>query len=515
MNRKLRAVAALLEISTLLCLFSPVISADETTSLSEDTTEFFETMLEETSAKVPDHIPDSAPETDSEAEAEPPAPGEEEPAPKKPDFPDVFTTDWFYNDVARLVAEDIIHGYPDGSFDPDGNITYAEFTKMLISVVGGDMTDVSGGLFEGHWASEFISFAHEKGIITDEDIAGSFSPDMPISRSRMTKMMVLALGIPLVRIQNPFLDLADKPDIYADTAYNEYLLRGYPAEDGYRIYDGDGNAARSEAAAIIVRVMDYKSSPYEYRKNAILDNAKNNILLGESELIDLFYILNREFITEFTFETPIPYEEWSEYYKLANIIHLEHFYASYLHCSYIPSQNKYTIKLEYSDGVEKLKGYVHAAEEKAAEVLSEIITEGMTDIDKIKAIHDYIILNCKYDYDNYIAGTLPFEARLAYGVLVNGSAICQGYSAAFNLLCKMAGIRSIVVTGTAPDNPDSHAWNGVLIDGGVYFVDATHDDPVPDIEGRVNYDHFLIGMEELNRLGYRWNGRHVLVKYFY
>lgn len=510
MKIKFRVAAFILEAALLAGISVNALNAAEAAAAPSDGIDItLETELKTELETAPEET------TAPDSETEPPISTDEPESVREPNFSDVLGGEWFYDDVARLVAEDIIHGYPDGTFRPEENITYAEYTKMLITAVGGEIICEGTALFEGHWAAEYINSAYQKGIITDEDIEEGFLPDAPIPRSKMTKMMVLALEIPLVKIQNPFLDLKDAPDIYADTAYNEYLLRGYPAEDGYRIYDGDANASRSEASAITVRIMDYKSAPYEYRRDAILDNASNNILLGESELIDLFYILNREFITEFTFETPIPYETWSEYYKLANIIHLEHFYASYLHCTYVPSKNKYTIKLEYGDDVEKLKEYVHAAEEKAAEVLGEIITEDMGDIDKIKAIHDYIILNCKYDYDNYIAGTLPFESRLAYGVLVNGSSICQGYSAAFNLLCKMAGIRSIVVTGTAPSNPDSHAWNGVLIDGVVYFVDATHDDPVPDLEGRVNYDHFLLGAEELTRLGYRWKGSHVLVKYFY
>ncbi len=506
MKFKIRAVAVILEISLLLSSLSSAVSAAETVGLTpQDTAADFEAVPVETAA-----VETTAPTP----ETEPPVEAETE-SPRLPEFTDVFGGEWFYSDVARLVAEDIIHGYPDGSFRPDGNITYAEFTKMLITAVGSEVVVEKTNLFEGHWAADYINFAYESGIITVEDIADGFLPDAPIPRSKMTKMMVLALGIPLVKIENPFLDLKDAPDIYADTAYNEYLLRGYPAENGYRIYDGEASASRSEASAITVRIMDYKASPYEYRRDAILDNAKNNILLGSSELIDLFYILNREFITDFTFETPIPYEEWSEYYKLANIIHLEHFYTAYLHCTYVPNKNRYTIKLEYSDDVEKFKGYATAADEKAKEIVSAIITDDMNDTDKIRAIHDYIVLNCKYDYDNYLAGAVPFEARLAYGVLVNGSAICQGYSAAFNLLCKTAGIRSIVVTGEAPANPDSHAWNAVLIDGVIQFVDVTHDDPVPDAEGRVNYSYFLLGEEELSRLGYRWNGSYTLTKYFY
>ncbi len=499
MNRKffVRFIAFMLEISLLLALFMPSLTAAEAMS---------------------DISVDKAVDVDGNADSSEAEEAESEAVLNISPFPDVAHGDWYYEDVTRLVAEGIIHGYPDGSFRPDGNITYAEFTKILVNSIGVEGSDIDSlaiKFFEGHWSAPYINKAYELGILSEEAISEGFSPDMPIPRSKMTKMMVLALEIPLANIENPFIDLADSPDIYAATAYNQYLLRGYPAEDGYRIYDGEASATRGEASSIAVRIIDYKADPYMYRKSAILSNAEENPLLCESELIDLFYILNREFITEFTFESPIPYEVWSEYYRLANILHLEYFYTTYLQCSYIPSENKYTLKLEYSGNAEKLKSYAAASEERAKEILDLIITDDMDDVEKIIAIHDYIILNCKYDYDNYLSGNLTLESRLPYGVLINGSAICQGYSAAFNLLCRMAGIPSIVVTGITPDNSDLHAWNVVLIDGTPYFVDTTHDDPVPDREGRISRKYLLLTAEELASFGYIWDEEHTNIKYFY
>lgn len=425
-------------------------------------------------------------------------------------FSDVDESDWFYTDVIKLTGSGIINGYPDGRFQPENEITNAEFIKLLILATGGEESDHS--LFVDNWASGYITAARDSGIISDKDIAAGFLPDSPITRSAMTKMIVLALGIEPARIDDPFVDISD---IYASTAYNEYLLRGYPNADGSRTYNGAGNAMRSEAAAMIVRLIEYCADPYAFKRDAVLENAAENPLNNEFELIDLFYILNREFMTEFTFRTEIPRSVWGEYYLHSNTINLEYFYSSGVSVRHIKGSDVYTITLQYDTDVDVLKKYRSDAEEKADKIIGTIITPEMTAAERVKAIHDYIVLNCEYDYANYLADTLPYETRIAYGALIDKKAICQGYTAAFNLLAKRAGLRSIAVGGYAPNSKVNHSWNMVLIDGQIYHVDTTHDDPVPDKKGKISYKYFFLTESEMTSLGYVWDKTHSNLKYFY
>ena len=429
-------------------------------------------------------------------------------------FPDVIAEDWFFDDVIRLAELKILNGYPDGQFHPEREITNAEFVKILMVAVGADTeTELDLKLFPDHWASLYISLAYREGILTDDDIIAGFDPSAPITRSAMTKMMILALGIEPVRIDDPFTDISD---MYASTAYNEYLLRGYLMPDGTRIYNGGGNALRSEASAIIVRVLNYREDAYAYKKDAILSNASESKLNTESELIDLFYVLNREFMDKFTFMTDIPFDTWKDYYRHSNVIYLEYFYTTSLSCSYNPNDPvEYNVTLQYSEDVDELRALHDAASQKADKFVQSVITENMSDTDKVKAIHDYIILNCAYDYNNYISGKVGFEARLAAGALCNRSAVCQGYAAAFNMLCRRVGVRSVVVTGTAPASTADHAWNMVLIDGQIYYVDVTHDDPVPDVTGRISYRYYMLSEAEMTELGYVWDKSQSNLKYFY
>jgi len=431
-------------------------------------------------------------------------------------FSDVGKDHLFYEEITLLTDLGILNGYPDGSFLPEKEITNAEFTKVLFLCLSKPIPQFPSGtepLFPESWASAFLTAAYLEGFLTDEMLADDYSPDAPITRGVMTEMTVRALELFVPEgSESPFIDTDDR---YAVAAYEEYILRGYPAENGKRLCKPDSSAVRGEASAIATRVIRYIEDPYEYKKAAILDNAANYPLTTESEFLDLFYILNREFMTEFTFTTPLSYNTWLSYNRLANVLYLEYYYSSYLNCTYKKNSDVYTVKLEYSDDTETLR-YCHIASEAVSDaVIALIITDDMTDYEKIEAIHDYLVLNCEYDYENYSDSTIQYRSRLAYGALCDRKAICQGYCAAFNMLAKKAGIRSAVVTGYTAGSTDSHAWNMVYADGAIYYIDVTHDDPVPDKKGSVSYKYFMRTEEEMIDLGYIWDPNQTQFRYLW
>ncbi len=88
-----------------------------------------------------------------------------------------------------------------------------------------------------------------------------------------------------------------------------------------------------------------------------------------------------------------------------------------------------------------------------------------TDYEKITAAHDYLCKKVTYatDSSSYLVHT-------AYGALVNGSAVCEGYAKAMKLLLDAMGIECDTVVNS------THAWNIVLMDNEWYFVDVTNDD---------------------------------------
>lgn len=114
-------------------------------------------------------------------------------------------------------------------------------------------------------------------------------------------------------------------------------------------------------------------------------------------------------------------------------------------------------------------------------IFDKCITDEMSDYEKELAIHDWLCENVKYDK---IAGeSAAKEERLnknkaawtAYGAIVEKSAVCEGYSKAFQLLMYCAGINSNLVCGQTSDRA-AHMWNTVLIDGEWYNVDVLWND---------------------------------------
>ncbi len=414
-------------------------------------------------------------------------------------FFDVGESSWFYDEVMSLAKRNIVNGYPDGGFHPESSITAAEFIKMMVAAFGEglEMPSVDSEA-DNYWASGYIELARSAGILSD----GDFEFDSPLLRTDMVKIISSALKIKPDDSIHPF---ADSSDPLAASLYREYILRGVPDDNGNRFNFDNDETRRSEAAVIVSRVVDYSTDTYNYKKNFILNNASQYELKHEFELADLFRVLNREFISDYIIKTPYTYSEWIEIYRRANVQHLEDFYASYLNCEYVKNSHTYKLSLDFELEKDELVKYRTDAELAADYAVRAVVLENMTDAEKIKAIHDYLILNCSYDYENYHAGTISYGSRLAYGALCLKNAVCQGYTAAFSMMARRAGVYAEAVAGKAPGNDDTHVWNRVFADGEVYYIDVTHDDPVPDQHGMVSYKYFMLTEDEMLALGYLWD----------
>jgi transglutaminase/protease-like cytokinesis protein 3 len=161
------------------------------------------------------------------------------------------------------------------------------------------------------------------------------------------------------------------------------------------------------------------------------------------------------------------------------------------------------IQFQYSTPKSQMIQMRDAAASKANEIIASIITPGMSDLQKEKAIHDYIVNNTSYDYTNYVNGTLPEASFTDYGVLVNGKAVCEGYAKAMFRLLSLANVECEVVKGTA--DGQSHAWNIVKINGSYCQVDATWDDPVTSDGSKVlSYKYFDLSDSQMAK-DHQWD----------
>jgi len=138
--------------------------------------------------------------------------------------------------------------------------------------------------------------------------------------------------------------------------------------------------------------------------------------------------------------------------------------------------------------------------EKVDTILNEIIKEEMSPKEKIRVIHDYIIDNTTYDEElaenlTQDKETYKYQSHIAYGPLIEGYAICGGYSDAMAIFLNKLGIENFKVANSY------HVWNYVLIDDNWYHLDLTWDDPVLSSgEQVILQNFFLINDEELETL---------------
>lgn len=94
-------------------------------------------------------------------------------------------------------------------------------------------------------------------------------------------------------------------------------------------------------------------------------------------------------------------------------------------------------------------------------------------------IYSYIIDNCAYDYgveDDAYSDSHPRLYNLV-GMLVDHTAVCEGYARAFDYLCSSVGVETVCITGIEEDDEEAlHIWNAVQLDDEWYLCDVTWDD---------------------------------------
>lgn len=136
--------------------------------------------------------------------------------------------------------------------------------------------------------------------------------------------------------------------------------------------------------------------------------------------------------------------------------------------TYKIKDGRYYLDIEYSYYLNKMKYFL--ADMRISLICKKI--EDLSDYEKVKAVHDYIVRYCEYSY----AGSG------AYNTLYQGLSACNGYALSFFRIMEKSGIPVTFEVGA------SHAWNKVCLDGYWYNIDLTWD----DLRGKeVSYKYFL------------------------
>ena len=207
------------------------------------------------------------------------------------------------------------------------------------------------------------------------------------------------------------------------------------------------------------------------------------------DLLNIYYTVLNSGEEEFSFYCTDEYSECiNDVDSLANnqkvlstINNFVHPFNSFRHLetSY-DDYGKVTLKIEhiYSNNDIKL---INA---KVKEIEKEIWNSSMSNEDKIKEAHNYIINNSKYDKDRSDNNIVKYKSDTAYGSLLEGYSLCGGSTDAMALFLEDLKIKIYKIASA------NHVWNALKLNDGWYHLDLTWDDP----------NFFLITTSELSEL---------------
>ncbi len=138
------------------------------------------------------------------------------------------------------------------------------------------------------------------------------------------------------------------------------------------------------------------------------------------------------------------------------------------------------------------------------------IAESDSDLEKIRKVHDWIVINVTYSLNQLFSTTAKLKSNdFAYATLKSRFAICSSYSETFLAFMDRLGIECILVDSSIMD----HQWNMVKLDDGYwYHIDVTWDDPGASDEwqrGYLSYKHLVCTDEQLGKNHSGWESNNV------
>ncbi|CAH0122768.1 hypothetical protein PAE9249_05359 [Paenibacillus sp. CECT 9249] len=100
-------------------------------------------------------------------------------------FHDVSETHWGFSAIQWGLENQIVSGYPDGSFKPDQNVTQSEFLSMLLKAY---KVDIPKPTEEDTWDAPLLKYASESNWTLVDDT------NKPINRGQVAKLLTNASG---------------------------------------------------------------------------------------------------------------------------------------------------------------------------------------------------------------------------------------------------------------------------------------------------------------------------------
>lgn len=185
---------------------------------------------------------------------------------------------WAQSDIEFMQAKGAISGYSDGTFRPDNNVTTGEAIKLIVANF--DKT-ITNGI--DHWASNYLNYATQKGIVTSNQYKNS-DLNTNIKRKEVMHMIVNSLENlaykPVIndsKLKIEFNDVditVNENGIDYYNAIKKCYLLGIVMGDENNNINPNANITRAELVTILTRAYNEGRRQYnlQYKVYNIPDN---------------------------------------------------------------------------------------------------------------------------------------------------------------------------------------------------------------------------------------------------
>lgn len=424
-------------------------------------------------------------------------------------FTDINPDSWYYDYAVSSYEYGLFNGRGNG-FDPNADITIGELfalsARIHAAYVGDTVVEGEGFL----WYEPYILYLEEKGIL-DESVVGWANP-----ATRAQLAAIFATTLPAECYDAPNDALVTRAyasggyisDVTSKTRYHDQILWMYRqgllgGMDDYGSYWPNETTTRAEVAAVIMRIVDPSlritlswdlnglsggessagrtlaslveapdSLPYDfsYRDAGSVDAFVRQMLANNENTITLRY---------------------SGYYTDSIIATVARLFVDCVkrYCeqmyNYVLIQGNNQTKtatLSFSAGNfsdSQLVQYREQTMAKAIEVHDMLwqtgqLTPGMSQYEIAQVYFRWLCEHCVYDYQ--AVDDEHSISHIAYAALINGRAVCDGYTGAYNLFLKLEGIDCYALAN------DEHIWTVATLDGVEYHIDTTWGDQIGYID---------------------------------
>lgn len=175
------------------------------------------------------------------------------------DAPDA--SNWAHDGIDFCISKKLMKGFPDGTFQPDNELTRAQMVTILYREAGSpdvEVTDRFSDVSADQWFAKAVCWAAENEVVNGYP-DGTFLPDNPIKRQEVAAMLYRLEGSPAVDSSNltsfpDYNTLQDWAKPALSWAVSVGLITGV-GHDGLSYLRPIDPATRAQFATIIMRYL--------------------------------------------------------------------------------------------------------------------------------------------------------------------------------------------------------------------------------------------------------------------